>query len=154
MKSKKYEKVMKYLVDNPTAKPSAIAKACKCSIKYVYNIRSKVGTPKEVFEKEERQKQRKALVNRTSVLMTASDMVSKSRQQDHGDFANNAMMTAKYWNTHLGLIDFIKPSDVPIMLALLKIARIHENPSHIDNYVDTCGYSALAAEMSEDRSNT
>ena len=154
MKSKKYEKVMKYLVDNPTAKPSDIAKACKCSVKYVYNIRSKVGTPKEVFEKEERQKQRKALVNRTSVLMTASDMVSKSRQQDHGDFANNAMMTAQYWNTHLGLIDFIKPSDVPIMLALLKIARIHENQSHIDNYVDICGYSALAAEMSEDRSNT
>ena len=154
MKSKKYEKVMKYLVDNPTAKPSAIAKACKCSVKYVYNIRSKVGTPKEVFEKEAKDKQRKALVNRTSVLMTANDMVSKSRQQDHGNFANNAMMTAQYWNTHLGLIDFIKPSDVPIMLALLKIARIHENPSHIDNYVDTCGYSALAAEMSEDRSNT
>ena len=154
MKSKKYEKVMKYLVDNPTAKPSDIAKACKCSVKYVYNIRSKVGTPKEVFEKEAKDKQRKALVNRTSVLMTANDMVSKSRQQDHGNFANNAMMTAQYWNTHLGLIDFIKPSDVPIMLALLKIARIHENPSHIDNYVDTCGYSALAAEMSEDRSNT
>tara|TARA_B100001939_G_C16945053_1_gene619955 strand:- start:4304 stop:4768 length:465 start_codon:yes stop_codon:yes gene_type:complete len=154
MKSKKYEKVMKYLVDNPTAKPSDIAKACKCSVKYVYNIRSKVGTPKEVFEKEERQKQRKALVNRTSVLMTANDMVSKVRQHDHGDFANNATMIAQYWNTHLGLIDFIKPSDVPIMLVLLKIARISENPSHIDNYVDTCGYSALAAEMSEDRSDT
>lgn len=147
--SKKYEKVVKYLVDNPTAKASVVAKACKCSVNYVHSIKAKVGTPKEVFEKEERQKQRKALVNRTSVLMTASDMVSKSRQQDHGNFENNATMTAQYWNTHLGLIDFIKPNDVPIMLALLKIARIHENPSHIDNYVDTCGYSALAAEMSE-----
>ena len=29
---------MKYLVDNPTAKPSDVAKACKCSVKYVYNI--------------------------------------------------------------------------------------------------------------------
>ena len=47
---------MKYLVDNPTAKPSDVAKACKCSIKYVYNIRSKVGTPKEVFEQEARDK--------------------------------------------------------------------------------------------------
>lgn len=154
MKSKKYEKVMKYLVDNPTAKPSDIAKACGCSVKYVYNIKSKVGTPKEVFEKEAKDKQRKALFNRTSVLMTANDMVSKVRQQDHGSFANNANMTAQYWNTHLGLIDFIKPSDVPIMLVLLKIARMSENPSHIDNYVDTCGYSALAAEMSEGRSNT
>ena len=116
----------------------------------MYDLRASVaGTPKEVFEKEAKDKERKALVNRTSVLMTANDMVSKARQQDHGSFANNASMTAQYWNTHLGLIDFIKPSDVPIMLALLKIARIHENPSHIDNYVDTCGYSALAAEMSE-----
>ena len=47
---------MKYLVDNPTAKPSDVAKACKCSVKYVYNIRSKVGTPKEVFEQEARDK--------------------------------------------------------------------------------------------------
>ena len=149
--SKKYEKVMKYLIDNPTAKASVVAKACKCSVKYVYNLKSKVGTPKEVFEKEAKDKQRKALVNRTSVLLTADDMVSKARQQDHGSFLNNATMTAQYWNTHLGLIDFIKPRDVPIMLALLKIARIHENPSHIDNYVDTCGYSALAAEMSESK---
>ena len=47
---------MKYLVDNPTAKPSDVAKACKCSVKYVYNIKSKVGTPKEVFEQEARDK--------------------------------------------------------------------------------------------------
>ena len=45
--SKKYEKVMKYLIDNPTAKASVVAKACKCSVKYVYNLKSKVGTPKE-----------------------------------------------------------------------------------------------------------
>ena len=151
MKSKKYEKVWQYLSKNPTAKASDVAKACKCSVNYVYDLKSKAGTPKEVFEKEAKDKERKALVNRTSVLMTANDMVSKARQQDHGSFANNATMTAQYWNTHLGLIDFIKPSDVPIMLALLKIARIHENPSHIDNYVDTCGYSALAAEMSESK---
>ena len=153
MKVSKYEKVVNYLIGNPTAKPKDIAEACKCSVNYVHSIKAKVGTPKEVFEKEERQKQRKALVNRTSILMTATDMVSKSRQQDHGSFANNATMIARYWNTYLHLPEQkgILPSDVPIMLALLKIARIHENPSHIDNYVDICGYSALAAEISGDK---
>lgn len=153
MKSKKYVKVWQYLSKNPTAKASDVAKACKCSVNYVYDLKAKAGTPKEVFEKEAKDKERKALVNRTSVLMTANDMVSKSRQQDHGSFANNATMIARYWNTYLHLPEQkgILPSDVPIMLALLKIARIHENPSHIDNYVDICGYSALAAEISEDK---
>ena len=154
--SKKYEKVVKYLVDNPTAKASVVAKACKCSVNYVHSIKAKVGTPKEVFEKEERQKQRKALVNRTSVLMTANDMVSKSRQQDHGNFENNATMMLSI-GIHIyicpSLIDFIKPNDVPIMLALLKIARIHENPSHIDNYVDICGYSHLQQKYRKTRSS-
>ena len=67
---------MKYLVDNPTAKASDVAKACKCSVKYVYNIKSKVGTPKEVFEKEERQKQPRHWSIEPSVLMTDNDMVN------------------------------------------------------------------------------
>jgi hypothetical protein len=32
---------------------------------------------------------------------------------------------------------------------LQKIARTKANPMHMDNYVDGCGYLALAAEMVE-----
>ena len=51
-KKTKYEKVAKYLSDHPLSAPKNVAKACKCSVKYVYNIRSQSGTPKEVFERE------------------------------------------------------------------------------------------------------
>ena len=84
---------------------------------------------------------------RTEILTSANTLVSETREDEHGDFASNAFMIANYWNTHLGLIDFIKPTDVPTMLALMKIARSHQKPQKADNYRDACGYLALASEI-------
>jgi hypothetical protein len=71
--------------------------------------------------------------NRAKVLDTAKGYVTKDRAADHGDMEDNFQRIALYWNAHLGLIDFIKTEDVAAMMALLKIARIHSNPTHIDN---------------------
>ena len=139
-KKSKAEKVWAYLLKHPEAKPAEVAKACKCTPKYVYNLRSKIGTPKEVLTKSK-------VRMRTQILTSANELVSDKREQEHGDFASNAFMIANYWNTHLGLIDFIKPTDVPTMLALMKIARSHQKPQKSDNYRDACGYLALASEV-------
>ena len=139
-KKTKSEKVWAYLIKHPNAKTKDVAKACGCSEKYVYNLRSKAGTPKEVLTKSK-------VRMRTQILTSANELVSDKREQEHGDFASNAFMIANYWNTHLGLIDFIKPTDVPTMLALMKIARLHQKPQKTDNYRDACGYLALASEV-------
>ena len=139
-KKSKAEKVWAYLLKHPEATPAEVAKACKCTPKYVYNLRSKVGTPKEVLVKSK-------VRMRTQILTSANELVSDKREEEHGDFASNAFMIANYWNTHLGLIDFIKPTDVPTMLALMKIARSHQKPQKADNYRDACGYLALASEV-------
>jgi len=139
-KKTKAEKVWAYLIEHPNAKTKDVAKACGCSEKYVYNLRSKVGTPKEVLVKSK-------VRMRTQILTSANELVSDKREEEHGDFASNAFMIANYWNTHLGLIDFIKPTDVPTMLALMKIARSHQRPQKADNYRDACGYLALASEV-------
>lgn len=139
-KKSKAEKVWAYLLKHPEATPAEVAKACKCTPKYVYNLRSKVGTPKEVLAKPK-------IRMRTQMLTSANELVSDKREEEHGDFASNAFMIANYWNTHLGLIDFIKPTDVPTMLALMKIARSHQKPQKADNYRDACGYLALASEV-------
>jgi len=139
-KKTKSEKVLTYLIKYPDAKTKDVAKACGCTTKYVYNLRSKAGTPKEVLTKSK-------VRMRTQILTSANELVSDKREQEHGDFLSNAYMIANYWNTHLGLIDFIKPTDVPTMLALLKIARSHQKPQKADNYRDACGYLALASEV-------
>jgi len=43
----------------------------------------------------------------------------------------------------------LKPHDVALMMALLKIARLKGNPIHGDSWVDLAGYAACGAESSE-----
>ena len=46
---------------------------------------------------------------------------------------------------HLGTP--VKAHDVAVMMALLKVARIKQNPQHIDNWVDGAGYFACGGEI-------
>ena len=85
--------------------------------------------------------------DRAKVLDTAKGYVTKDRAADHGYMGDNFQRIAVYWNAHLGLIDFIKTEDVAAMMALLKIARIHSNSTHMDNWVDACGYLACGGEV-------
>ena len=87
---------------------------------------------------------------RQDVLQIASDLIAGDRAEQHGDAKDNFALIATYWNAHLGLIDIIKTDDVPIMLSLMKIARLHGDGSkNMDNYIDVCGYMALAGEISQ-----
>ena len=51
----------------------------------------------------------------------------------------------------MGLIELITPTDVGIMMTLLKVARLHGEVKSIDSFVDVCGYMALAGEMAPAR---
>ena len=155
----KQVKVWSYKVDHPLASASEVAKATNTSYGYVYKLFQKIGTPREVFEAEAEAKPTAVLSDpvvtehsrwksRGDVLDTTKDYVTKDRAQEHGNLENNFKRIAAYWNTHLGLIDFIKPEDVGVMMALLKVARMHSNSKNIDNYIDSAGYIACSAELS------
>ena len=137
-KKTKSEKVWAYLIEHPNAKTKDVAKACGCSEKYVYNLRSKAGTPKEILVKPK-------VRMRTEILTSANTLVSDTREDEHGDFTENAETTAKLWSAYKGT-EFTA-HDVPMMLALLKVARAKSKPKKIDNYRDGCGYIALASEQ-------
>ena len=83
--------------------------------------------------------------NRSSILQRADELVSLHRQKEHGDASKNFEVVADLWSTYLGVDIF--PHEVPMMMTLYKIARTTENPKNVDNYVDACGYSALAGEQ-------
>ena len=48
---KKAEKVWAYIVKHPKASNAKVAKACGCSPSYIYLLKKKIGTPKEVLKK-------------------------------------------------------------------------------------------------------
>ena len=138
------DKVWKLLLKDPLMPNRIVADKVGCSINYVSKLRQSVGTPKEVFQKEEDDK----MFNRSEILKTANKYVSDKRAEEHGDILENSIKISALWNAYLGLNEYIRPQDVPIMLGLIKLARISENPNNIDNYVDWCGYGALAGEVS------
>ena len=60
---------------------------------------------------------------------------------------NSPKMSAIFWSEYLGAE--ITPSDVGIMMALMKIARISSGHYKEDNYVDVVNYLLFAAELNE-----
>ena len=140
--SKKEEKVWQFLLANRKADYAEVAEACGVDIDFVKRLVDRIGSEnwREGIETPN-------VMGRAAVLDTAKEYVTKDRAADHGDMEDNFQRIALYWNAHLGLIDFIKTEDVAAMMALLKIARIHSNPTHIDNWVDACGYMACGGEV-------
>ena len=145
----KQVKIWSYKVDHPLATASEVAKATNTSYGYVYKLFQSIGTPKEVFEAEAETSSslEPRSYSRGNILDTAKEYVTKDRAADHGDMQDNFQRISDYWNVHLGLIDFIKAEDVGVMMALLKIARVHSNPANPDNYIDSAGYIACSGEL-------
>jgi len=145
--TKKEEKVWDYLLKNRKAENAEVAAACDVDIHFVKNLISRIGS--ENWREEVPTEVVDAIQTwcRAKVLDTAKGYVTKDRAADHGDMEDNFIRTAALWNAHLGLIDFIKPHDVPVLMTLLKIARIGSNPKHMDNWVDACGYMACGGEV-------
>jgi len=140
---KKEEKVWTYLLANRKAQLQDVADACDVSLEYVCSLVDRIGSPNWRNEIP----MLPQVWDRAKVLDTAKGYVTKDRASDHGDMEANFVRIAALWNAHLGLIDFIKPHDVPVLMTLLKVARIGSNPKHMDNWVDACGYMACGGEL-------
>ena len=145
----KQVKIWSYKVDHPLASASEVAKATNTSYGYVYKLFQSIGTPKEVFEAEAETSSspEPRSYSRGNILDTAKQYVDTDRAEEHGDMEDNFQRIAAYWNTHLGLISYIKDTDVAVMMTLLKVARIHSNTENVDNWIDACGYMACGGEL-------
>ena len=84
---------------------------------------------------------------RTRVLSEAEKCVCGQREQDYGTPEDSFEMIGKLWTVYLDYATKIDAHDVAAMMALLKIARISENPQHMDSWVDGCGYFACGGEI-------
>jgi len=86
-------------------------------------------------------------MDRSEILDTAKKYVTKDRAADHGDMEDNFEMISELWGIYLGVT--VYSTDVAAMMTLLKIARSKSNPMHLDNWIDSCGYMACGAEITE-----
>lgn len=88
-------------------------------------------------------------MTRAEILDAAKKCVCGQREQDYGSPESNFQLIADLWRTYLG-VD-ISATDVAMMMALMKIARIKNGGGTGDSFVDLAGYAACGGEINSSR---
>lgn len=83
-------------------------------------------------------------MKRAEILEAAHICVCGEREQDYGSPEDSFGLIAQLWTAYMGTLFTSK--DVAMMLALLKVARIH-NGDKMDSFIDLAGYAACAGEI-------
>ena len=101
--------------------------------------------------KKELVPQKESPSSRSDILKAAEKCVCGQREQDYGSPESNFQLIADLWNGYLGFMDHpqdqIRATDVAMMMALLKIARIKNGGGSGDSFVDLAGYAACGGEI-------
>ena len=85
----------------------------------------------------------KVSVKASEVLDEARELL-QARGRVYADPVANHYRIAQLWSVYLERS--IEPHQVAVCMALLKIARTMETPSHLDSWNDGACYFAIAAE--------
>ena len=88
-------------------------------------------------------------MNRANCLKKADECVNGKREQDYGSPESNFSRIAGLWSAYYGVP--FSPTDVAMMMALLKIARIQTGTATEDSFVDLAGYAACGCEIATDK---
>ena len=167
--NKKAVAVSKLLEKDPTMSAVKIAEKVGCHPYYVGKIKRDMGLTKPRKKKSVstysvstqaatlgsvRKLPRKPKVKkefttpdytRGGLLDRAKDIVTNDRQNTHGQPEDSFRRIADLWSGYLTV--GIQEQDVAVMMALVKVARIMENPQHADNWIDGAGYFACGGEV-------
>lgn len=84
-------------------------------------------------------------MTRKEILEKAIECVTGKRKEDHGSPENNFSVIAKLWTAYCSY--GFSATDVAMMMALLKIARIKCGGGSGDSFVDLAGYAACGGEI-------
>jgi Domain of unknown function (DUF6378) len=87
------------------------------------------------------------VINAEDVCRRAVELVGGDRARQYGDARQLHIRIAALWSAHLG--HSVTAHDAALMMLLLKVARTSGGTFNIDNFVDACGYSGIAAELAE-----
>jgi hypothetical protein len=85
------------------------------------------------------------MTNAKQILTTSIDIIG-SRAEEYGDASQSFSRASTIASTMLDKT--ITAYDVSIILMAVKMARIAQNKTHMDSYVDLAAYTAFAAQFS------
>lgn len=86
-------------------------------------------------------------MKREEVLRSAGELINGDRHADYGSAWDNHQRIAQIWSVVLGRS--ITPAQVALCMVGVKIARLVNDPTKADSWVDIAGYAALGAEMED-----
>ncbi len=72
-------------------------------------------------------------------------MINGERNQQHGDPHENFDCIADLWHSYTGY-DF-SATDIAVMMVLVKVSRLKQSESNMDNWIDICGYASCGGEI-------
>ena len=81
-----------------------------------------------------------------NLLELANELIYGERAKAYGPYDKNAERVSLLWNTYLNG-RAIQPEDVAALLILLKLARLGEDPTHTDTWVDIAGYAGCNGKL-------
>lgn len=90
-----------------------------------------------------------------TILDAAAQIVDADREKTYGNPAKNLEAIAEFWTTWLKSRGALKDEamltfdDVACMMAMLKMARLANDPEHRDSQIDACGYMRLLERCQE-----
>ena len=93
-------------------------------------------------------------MTKEEILRQAKELITGDRNDTHGDAYRNHAEIAEFWNIFLDKklqpMASITAEDVALMMVLMKISRNSQGKkSNIDNFIDMCGYAAIAGEIND-----
>ena len=145
-------RVWTYLLQNPLARAEDICVRCVVPLELAQSCIDRIGTPREVFEQEA--KQREVKPTRVQTLETAIHLTGGDRNKSYGPPYDNLSDCADLWNAYINtkvgcLTVQLDAEDVAWMMTLVKMTRSFQPGYHPDNYTDAAAYSAIAGECRE-----
>ena len=93
-------------------------------------------------------------MNAADLLTAAADLVSGERAAAHGDMHETHRNIATLWNVYMAMRPDatlpLLPSDVAMMMSLMKIARSQNGADNPDDLMDAAGYLGIASQLRGD----
>lgn len=160
------ERVWAYILKHKLADAKEIALNCDVSEVFAQQQLDRIGTPREVFEREAAAEKRAGKPaekpTRVRTLEEAARLTGGDRNKSYGSPYDNLSDCANLWNAYIntkwGCIEEsadgsysvrLKAEDVSWLMVLVKMTRSFYPGYHPDNYTDATAYSAIAGECRE-----